>query len=59
MCLLGLCLINVLVMMLGELDFKELYYPSKQILEINNSVQAEIVEEDEYQQFPGNCIDAK
>ena len=44
-------LVTVIVMMLGELEFKDLYFPSSSIVNLTNG---EIHEQDEFLQFPGN-----
>ena len=42
--------------MLGEMEFKELYFPSSQIVNLtiaNNTASGQISEHPEFQQFPG------
>ena len=49
-------LVSVIVMMLGEMEFKELYFPSSQIVNLtiaNNTASGQISEHPEFQQFPG------
>jgi len=45
-------LVSVFVMMLGEINYQELYYPQKEIL---NSTTGEIDGKTEFQQFPGTA----
>jgi len=45
-------LVSVFVMMLGEINYQELYYPQKEIL---NSTTGAIEGETEFQQFPGSA----
>ena len=47
--------VSVLDMMLGELEFREVYYPSNTYLIQSNlsGTIGEITLEDKYQQFPG------
>ena len=47
--------VSVLDMMLGELEFREVYYPSNTYLKQSNlsGTIGEIELEDKYQQFPG------
>ena len=52
-------LVSVIVMMLGEMEFKELYFPSSQNVSmsiVNGIALGQISEHPEYQQFPGNLI---
>ena len=49
-------LVSVIVMMLGEMEFKELYFPSSQNVNLtiaNGTALGQILEHPEYQQFPG------
>ena len=48
-------LVTVIVMMLGELEFKDLYFPSSSRVNLTNG-DGEIHEQAEYLQFPGREV---
>ena len=47
---------SVIVMMLGELEWKDLYFPTNPMMRMHNETAWEIHEEDEHQQFPGTAV---
>ena len=42
--------------MLGELEWKDLYFPTNPMMRMHNETAWEIHEEDEHQQFPGTAV---